>query len=326
MLENYSDKQKGDETRLLAKKIEKAANILIFIHKNPDADAVGSAMAMSRFLSQKNKEHKVFLLAPLPERFFYLKEGVKTIDHTELKRESFDLIIGLDCSNLEWSGAEEILASKKAEGIFFVNIDHHANSNYADINIVDKDKAATALLLYSLFDLWEVKIDERMATQILAGVIADTNCFTNGATNPEAYMVAGKLLQLGARYNQVVAQFQKSDHNDWFRLWSKLLSRLTKNAKIKLAYSVILSEDIENGGNTVLEGAANFLSNLSGMRMVIILKENTNGEIKISMRSMDNNINVAELANIFGGGGHARAAGFSIRGRLEREGNYWQIV
>jgi bifunctional oligoribonuclease and PAP phosphatase NrnA len=307
-------------------KVDGAGNILIFTHKNPDPDAVGSVMALSRFLIGINKKHKIFLPQQLSENFFYLKEPVDIIQQSDLAKENFDLVIGLDCSNLDWSGAEDILAQKKQAGVYFINIDHHTNSCFADINIVDKDSASTSLILYKIFKSWVSDIDEIMATQILAGVVADTNGFTNGATSIEAYRVAGELLGLGARYNYVINKFQKNDHNSWFRLWAKVLSRLTKNDKIKLAYSVVLSEDINDGEGAVLDGATNFLSNLEGMRLAIILKENQDGEIKVSLRSIEETINVANLANYFGGGGHARAAGFSIKGRLEKEGNYWQIV
>ncbi|NMC51917.1 hypothetical protein GYA54_04335 [Candidatus Kuenenbacteria bacterium] len=315
------------QATILAEKIEGATNILIFTHKDPDTDAIGSLMVMSRFLSKRGKNHQIFLSMPLLERFFYLKESVRIIDDkTEIKRENFDLIIGLDCSNLDWSGIEEVLVRKKAEGVFFVNIDHHPNSNFADLNIVDKGKASTTLLLYNLFVLWKVEIDERTATQILAGLIADTNCFTNTATGPEAYFAAAELLRLGARYTYVVSQFQRNDQSNWFATWSKILSRLTKNDKINLAYSVVLPEDVEGGGSGILDGATNFLSNLSGIRMAMIIKESASGEIKVSMRSLDGKINVAKLAHVFGGGGHEKAAGFSLRGRIERENRYWQIV
>ena len=307
-------------------KLEGAGKILIFTHKNPDPDALGSVMALARYLSDSNKQHKVFLPKPLSGDFFYLKEPTEIIGKAELAKENFDLVIGLDCSNLDWSGAEEILIRKKQLGTYFINIDHHPNSDFAEVNIVDANSASTTMILYKVFKALGVEIDGMMATQILAGIVADTNGFANAATSIEAYRVAGELLGLGARYNYVINKFQKNDHDSWFRLWSKLLSRLIKNDKIKLAYSVILAEDISNGEGAVLDGATNFLSNLEGMRLAMILKENQDGEIKVSLRSIEQTINVAQIANYFGGGGHDRAAGFSVRGRLEREGNYWQIV
>ncbi|HRY63281.1 MAG TPA: DHH family phosphoesterase [Patescibacteria group bacterium] len=326
MLENFTAELNKEDLNILKDRLQKAQSILIFTHQNPDTDAIGSTMALARHLSHEGKEYKIFLPKPLIERFFYLKEQAVIINEKELERETPDLIVGLDCSNLDWSGAEEIFKQKKAAGIFFINIDHHPNSSYADINIVDKGRPSTSLILYNIFKVWGTTIDDKMATQILAGVVADTNGFINGATNTEAYLAAGELMERGARYNYIMKKFEKNDHSSWFRLWSRLLSRLTRNDKIKLAYSVVLPEDVEDGEAAVLDGATNFLSNLSEMRMAMILKEDKDGEIRVSMRSIDGQINVAEIANWFGGGGHVKSAGFAIRGRLEREGNYWQIV
>jgi len=307
-------------------KLSRANNILIFTHKNPDTDAIGSVMTLARYLKQIGKEPKIFLSKPLAGNFFYLKEPVKVIEEKELGKDEYELIIGLDCSNLDWSGAENIFRQKKDAGVFFINIDHHPNSNYADINIVDSKSASTSLVLYKIFKIWGVKIEASLATKILAGIVADTNSFSNGATSVEAYSVAGELLAMGAQYNYVINKIQKNEHNGWFGSWARLLSRLTKNDKIKLAYSVVLPEDEQLGEGGVLDGATNFLSNLEGMRLAMVLKENDEGEIKVSLRAIERNVDVLRIAQYFGGGGHTKAAGFSVRGRLEREGNYWQVV
>jgi len=326
MLENFITKLNQGDLNIFKERLKKAKNILIFTHQKPDADAIGSVMALARYLTRENKEFKIFLPEFLSESFFYLREPAIFIGQKEIAKEEPDLIIGMDCSNLDWSGAEEIFNKKREAGIFFVNLDHHTNSSFANINIVDKQRSSTSLILYNIFKVWGVDIDDKMATQILAGLVADTNGFTNGATNMESYLVSGELLELGARYNYVINKIKNKEHNNWFRLWSKVLSRLVRNDKLKLAYSIVLSEDTEDGESTVLDGAANFLSNLSEMRVSMILKEDKEGEIKVSLRSVDGQIDVARIANLFGGGGHVRAAGFAIKGRLEREGNYWQIV
>lgn len=316
---------KGDVARA-KEMLARAESVLIFTHKNPDTDAIGSTMALAKYLKEKGKEPKIFLPKPLAGNFFYLKEAVAIIGENELIRNNFELIIGMDCSNLDWSGAEKFLEQKKQEGSFFINIDHHPNSGYADINIVDTKSASTSLVLYKIFKRWGIGIDVNLATKILAGIVADTNSFSNSATSTEAYGAAGELLALGAQYNYIINKIQKNEHDGWFGLWARLLSRLTKNDKIKLAYSVVLPEDEQLGDGSVLDGATNFLSNLEGMRLAMVLKESLDGEIKVSMRAIDKEIDVGQIAHYFGGGGHSKAAGFSVKGRLEREGNYWQIV
>lgn len=315
-----------DEVNRFREKLAKAENVLLFTHRNPDIDAIGSIMALSRYLFWLNKKHKILLTAPLLESFFYLREGSETVDLPNVYRGNFDLIIGLDCSTMDFSGAEEELKLLQADGASLVNIDHHVNGSYGEINIIDKGSPSTSLILYQIFNLWAVPMDQKMATQILAGVIGDTNGFSNAATSTEAYLAASELLRLGARYNQIMKQFRQNNNADWLRLWSKVLSRLIKNDKINLVYSVMLADELRGEDSNILDGVTNFLNNLAGVRLIMTLKENQNGEIKVSLRSLAGQINVARIAKWFAGGGHRLAAGFSIKGRLEWEGKYWQVV
>ncbi|KKS41123.1 hypothetical protein A3H03_01375 [Candidatus Kuenenbacteria bacterium RIFCSPLOWO2_12_FULL_42_13] len=315
-----------DEVNRFREKLARAENVLLFTHRNPDIDAIGSTMALARYLFQSSKKHKILLTAPLPEKFFYLREWSEIIGLSDVDNDVFDLAVGLDCSTLDWSGAEDKLKEFQAKGIGLVNIDHHPNSSYGEINIIDKESPSTSLILYEIFDFWGTPVDPKMATEILAGIIGDTNGFSNAATNTEAYLAASELLRAGAKYNQIMKQFQQNDHNDWLRLWSKVLSRLIKNDKLNLVYSVMLNDDLRGEESNVLDGVTNFLNNLTGVRLVMTLKESQNGEIKVSLRSLDGQINVAKIANWFAGGGHRLAAGFSIKGSLEWEGKYWQVV
>ena len=212
----------------------------------------------------------------------------------------------------------------RQRGAFLINIDHHPKSDYGDINIGGSWAASTSLILYNILKIWQVKIDSEMATSFLAGILFDTGSFSNSSTNTEVISVAEELIRLGAKYGKINQALYRKDKN-WLSFWALLLSRLQKNDKLKVAYSVVLNEDAgrKDGGG---ESIANFFNYLNEVRLVMILKEMTDGTIKVSLRTPDRSVDLNRLAKFFGGGGHRQAAGFIIEGRLERERDYWRII
>lgn len=322
MLNDFRVNLKLSEIREVKEEMGKARKILLLTHLSPDADAIGSLTAMMAFLKREGKEYRAFSYDKIPDNLSYLKDSREIISEAgELEKENFDLIICLDTGDMKRSGIEASLTMMRGQGVKIINIDHHP-SDYGDVNLVDTEAASTSLILYEIFIFWRIIIDNEMATALLAGILLDTNNFTNGATSNLAMIAAAELIRLGGRYGQVTRQL--NEQKSW-KLWSKVLSRLIKNDKLKVAYSVLLSEDIleeENG----FESLANFFNHLEDTRVAMVIKEINQGEIKVSLRSTDGKFNVASVAKFFGGGGHTKAAGFVIRGRMEREGNYWKIV
>jgi phosphoesterase RecJ-like protein len=311
---------------LAREKINQAGNILIVTHRNPDGDAIGSVTAMIEYLRGLDKEYIAFCFDGVPISLEYLKYSYEIIsDKDQLKTGDFDLIICLDCADIDYSGIKEYLKEMKDKEVELINIDHHPLSDYGSLNI-NYQFSSTAEILYELFNIWQVGISQEMATSLLAGILVDTSNFSNSATGKETLTMAAELVKLGGRYGQVNKRLYENKDERGLRLWSKVLRRLQKNDKLKVAYSVVLGEDIEGDEIESIDGVANFFSYLDEVRMAMVLRETARGEIKVSLRALDDKLDVADLARVFGGGGHVKAAGFSIKGRLEREGNYWKII
>ncbi len=306
--------------------IQQANKILLITHRNPDGDAIGSMTAMMGYLNQINKDYVAWCVDGVPDNLEYLYLSCYVKQHQNiLKQNIFDLIISLDCGSMNHSGIGDILKDFKESGINLINIDHHP-SDYGNINVVDVQASSTSVILYEIFRFWEIKINKEMATSLLAGVLVDTGSFSNSGTTTIALDITAELINLGARFGQVNKSIYKSKNNSGLKFWAKVLSRLKKNDKLKVVYSVILQEDVIGVSSNDLDGVANFFNYLAEAKVSMVLKEISNNQIKVSLRSMTNNINVAKIANFFGGGGHDKAAGFIINGKLEEEKDGWKIT
>ncbi|NIV99513.1 hypothetical protein GWN26_10420 [Candidatus Saccharibacteria bacterium] len=225
-----------------------------------------------------------------------------------------------------YAGVHEIIEGLK-EDLPIINIDHHAtNQNYGQLNLVDAEASSTAEVVYNFFSHNNVKIDKHIATALLVGILTDTTNFTNPGTTVSSMRVASELISHGARTNEISKNLLKNKSIDALRLWGKTLARLEENKELNMAIAVIKKEDftdIQSPGEAV-EGVANFLNALLNVSLVLVLRETDDGFVKGSFRSTD--VDVSQIAQALGGGGHKKAAGFTIKGKLDKVDGRWQIV
>ncbi|MBU4124647.1 MAG: hypothetical protein KKI14_04255, partial [Nanoarchaeota archaeon] len=156
------------------------------------------------------------------------------------------------------------------------------------------------------------------------GIITDTTYFTNAGTTKSAMSAASELLQRGANIKQIIKSTWKKNSPEALKVWGKILSQLQFNSKYKVVSAIISKEDAILP--EVFEGMANFLTTLYEANIIIVLRETEDGFIKCSLRTIKDNIDVSQLAQKFGGGGHVKAAGFTVRGKLEKTEHSWKII
>jgi phosphoesterase RecJ-like protein len=305
-----------------------AKTVLIVSHKKPDGDSLGSSLALSAALKQLGKRCYVFSADEPGPYFNYLPKIENILSNPEnLGLKNFDLVITLDCGDTKQTGVEDLI-SRDFQNIFLINIDHHrTNENFGHLNLVIDNASSTSEIVYNIIKNLDVIVDKDIATCLLTGILTDTSNFTNAATNFSSLKIAADLLLRGARFNQINESTFKNKPLATLKLWGKVLSRLEQN-ELGLVSAVITLNDLEDSqlDASALEGVANFLNNIDGARGVLVLKEERSGVIKGSMRSNDDALDVSEISKIFGGGGHRKAAGFTIKGKLvEREGS-WMVV
>lgn len=305
--------------------IKQSNNILIATHEHPDGDAVASSCAMAEVLSLLGKKYRLYCY----DKMNYQMDFLPHLDEfkNDYEKFDFDLIITLDCGSVERTRLEkEILNRKKNQMV--LEIDHHPKvKDYADLEIRDSQAAATAEILYYFLKANKIKINKNLANSILTGIMTDTGNFLYPSTSPETINIASEMLRFGARLPQIMENTWRNKSIASMKTWGKAMSNLQINKKYNLAFTVLRAEDVpEEISEDELEGMSGFLSNLDEVNGLMVLRQMPDGRIKGSLRTSKPNINISKLAQALGGGGHAKAAGFNVEGKIEKTKKGWQIL
>lgn len=243
----------------------------------------------------------------------------------------YDLIITLDCAELSQLGD---LYSNNIE-LFYqipvINIDHHiSNTHYGKINYVDIMASSTTELLISLFEELGKKenldlIDEDIATLLLTGIITDTGSFQNANTTPRSFASSANLIAYGARQQEIIQHIYKTKELSQLKLWGRVLSKIQIDEKYKIVWSVVSQQDFkdtESSEEATGDIIDELMTNAPGAEIVLLIKEKEDLVISVSLRTTNPSINASAIAEEFGGGGHARAAGFKIMDVPLRDAEY----
>jgi phosphoesterase RecJ-like protein len=315
----------------ILKKINAAKNICVISHRNPDADTVGSNIAMRLFLGSKGKKvTSACIDNPEFEYDFITNEdetpGKKNPTFVqEINIKDFDLFISVDASSQEQTGFKEKYPSifKKTN---FINIDHHAtNKMFGAINLVMPNSASTTLIIFNLFKEWEAKIGSDIATCILLGLYSDTGSFMHSNAEAETFSAAAELMTLGAKQQLIIKKLYKSQSIGKLRLLGKILCEAQMTKK-NIIVSAIKDEDFAetNTSQSDLTGIIDYINMAKGNKIAALLSEDGKGNVKGSLRTKSNDLNMSEIAETLGGGGHKKASGFTIKGHL-RKVVHWSI-
>ncbi len=307
--------------------INKAKDILIISHRNPDGDTLGCNLALSTYLRTQNKKVTSFCVDSVPDYMEFLPNShTMTSDHRVFTKK-YDIVFTVDCSTLELTNTEKLLSVIPSE-YALINIDHHvSNPMFGDINLVLTDSSSTAEVLHRLLKDWHVEIDDKIATCLAVGLLTDTGGLKNPATSYQSLSVASDLVDKGANAHKIIQNtINKTDVNK-LQLWGRALERLTKIDKYNIVYTWLSQIDFEecNTDESSSEGMANFLHILKDGEIIMVLKETKNGDVKGSLRTTGNK-DMTKLAGLFGGGGHKKASGFNLSGKLEYANNKLIII
>lgn len=312
-----------NEAKAIERQFKNAKGIVIVPHPHPDGDAFGSASAISEYLARFGHTPIVYCSTPINQRLTNLPNTPEITDDPNIfTAEHIDTILVLDSSDLRYAGIAEVvkIIGQKNNAPIIINIDHHnTNEHYGQFNMVDVNASATTEVIYRFFEYNRQKISPHMATNLLTGLITDTDNFSNSGTTPSALGIAGELVRLGANYNLINYFTQKDKTIGLLKLYGTALLRLTKNEEKNMAYTYLKKADFENNniGENDGDGLANFMNNIDGAKIMLILKETFDNRVKGSFRTVDDNIDVSAWAKKLGGGGHKKAAGFTIEGTAE---------
>ena len=309
-------------------KIKKANNILLVTHTRPDGDGLASVCAIAELLEQINKPYSAYCYDTPPFQYDFLPHLEKiTSDKDALNFSQFDLIIVLDCGDLSRTKLDNEILNRNSNQ-FIIEFDHHPKvDDYANIEIRDPNTSSTSELIYDFLKVNKVKINKNIASCILTGIASDTNFFFFPNTSNKTIDIASAMLKYGVRLPQIVEHTWRNKSLGAMKIWGKAISNLIINKKYNLACSILSEEDLDGSeiSREELEGISEFLSNIENVKGVLLIREE-NGQIRGNLRSNHVDIDISILAKKLGGGGHAKASGFTIDGKLEKTGGSWRIV
>jgi phosphoesterase RecJ-like protein len=319
------------KTELFAKVrqlLEEGSTFLLIGHENPDGDAVGAMSVLASYLDADGKSYRLVVCTEVPQIFSF-------VDHfSEIKSDflagDYDAIILLDNGDLKRTGfLPRILAAKK-KGVPIINIDHHTQNDIwkiAKINIADPEVSSTCEILFSIFSKWNIEINASMATALLTGIYYDTGGFQHQNTNERVLEIASDLMHKGAKMKLISKSISQQRSVSTLKLWGVALSRMVTDKRTGIVYSVLTRGDIKEAGATDEEvsGLVSLINSTDGNKLAMLIYETADGKLKGSLRTERNDVDVAAVASLFGGGGHKRASGFSIEGKLIKTKNGWRV-
>jgi len=289
--------------------MENGEHFLIVSHVQPDGDAISSTSAAAWLLQKLGKTATLINEGELPARISYLHRFDEIINYKAAPLErQYDTIITVDCADYKRIGE---VASSFAPGAELLNIDHHpTNNGFGSVNVIQPGAAATVEILYDLIERKGLALDLECATAIYTGLLTDTGGFRYSNTSARVMEIASALLSIGVNGNWLADHLLEKMTMAKLKLLQLSLSRLTFNDKSTIGWVYIGKDDLRNTGGVSedLEGIVNYALNVDGVEVGILFKETNDGCVKASIRSAGK-VDVAEVAQSFGGGGHVRAAG-----------------
>ncbi len=298
----------------IVEEINKAENIVILTHETPDGDAIGSSLAMYNALKQIGKD--VDVIIPEYPRTFNFLPGAESI-LAEGKRAKYDLAISVDCGAIDrlngWSNYFE-------DANVSVNIDHHTkNSMFGDFNYVDPTSPACSQILIIVLEALKIKITKEIGTCLLTGIITDTGGFKYQGVTSETFQFVAWLLQSGINVSEIYKNALQIKTRANFELAKIAMNRMEflENNKIAFTYITKQDEEVVNAEPGDHEGIVEIGRDIEGVEVSVFLRQREDKTFKVSLRS-NNYVNVSDIAILFGGGGHVKAAGCKISGTPEQ--------
>ncbi len=312
------------ELQKIGSAIQKAQNILIITHKSPDGDTMGSGLGLYHSLKALGKNPVVSCIDPTPPDFAFMPE-IETFQRG-VEHINYDLFFIVDCGATHLTGQHEAFPELFDGSREVINIDHHpTNTRYGKYNLVVTNAAAATMIVYQMLADLELPITRDVATCLLTGLYTDTGSFMHSNTDVDAMLIGSKLLAKGANLRSISKEIFNTTKISTMRLWGRVLKN-TYQTDEGVTMSVVTQKDFQETGADYSEmsGAVDYVNSVPNSLYSVILTERKD-IVKGSLRTLNEDVDVSAIASQYGGGGHVKAAGFAVKGRLEKEVK-WKVV
>lgn len=291
------------------RQIERRDRFVLTSHARPDGDAVGSALACCQILRSLGKTAEVVLRDGVP-RIYQPLPFADQVVQSDRVNGNYEAAILLECDSVQRARLSGL------EDHFLISIDHHLSGRpFAHVNWIDPEAVATAEMVYRLARAMEAPISPEIATCLYTALLTDTGSFMFEGTNEHTFGLARELVRAGADPARCARNVYFAHSTAKMRLLGAALSNLRREGP--LAWIWVTREQMEKFGakDEDCEGLVNYALSIQDVEVAAFFRELPDGRCRVSLRSKGG-LNVATVAERFGGGGHACASGLSLDGPL----------
>ena len=309
--------------------IDGANRILLVSHDDPDPDAISSLLALKMYIQERarvlGREIDCVLFTPNPPRANNSALRVLQVDlsiiltHDLADAGLFDLCIAVDYGDFRRTHLERALPEEHPNDLIFIGFDHHLKDNNSDfpageLEIVDVVAASCTVLIYKFFRHLDFPISAEIANILLLGLLTDTGKMSNHNVNAEALQIAADLMSMGGDYSSIMEQMRNKISLNGFYAQNEARQMVKINQEAGLAFLAFSQADLERWKVDIgeIRKIGGVLKSIAGMETGALCYELSDGNWYVSLRS-SGNIDVFRVARKFEGGGHERAAGFTVK-------------
>jgi bifunctional oligoribonuclease and PAP phosphatase NrnA len=292
--------------------IEKHQSFAITSHIRPDGDGLGSSLALNWILRSLSKNAEVIMRDPVPQAYMNLPGADEVRVVPDLDR-NYDAVFVIECSDITRPGLPRL------KDQFIVNIDHHTTTElFGNLNWIDSTAAAVGEMIYNLAKAMGVQIRPELASCIYAALLTDTGSFHFSNTTERTFKIASELVRYGAQPAKLSQAIFYQYPYAKIKLTGAVLSTLQCDETGKIAWIRMTHKAMEESGATEedTDGIITYPLTIGDVEAAAFFRELSNSTYRVSLRSK-NRVNVAQVAEEFGGGGHKNAAGFTLVANYE---------
>lgn len=300
---------------LIRKIIGESKKIAVVSHVNPDGDNLGSLLAIGLSLEISGKEVKFVKADTIPDSYMFLP-NIEKIEAIEENNNKIDLLIVLDCSDIERLGENKSLIEKSD---MVINIDHHiSNTEFGDVNIVIPEISSTGEIVYYILEKLNYPINKDIATLIYVAISTDTGRFTYQGVTGKTHNTIAKLYNYGIDSFDINKNLYQNRSLPQTQLFIKSISQMNFHNNKRIGVVKISQKMIDevDGKSEDSEGIVEFIRDTNSIEAAAVIKEVNNNIVKISLRTKEK-IDANLICSAFNGGGHSRASGATVEASLE---------
>lgn len=285
-------------------------NVYILIHQSPDGDCIGAGFALNYILKSMGKRSAVLCSDDFPKKFDFITNVDNNADFEP------DTIIAADVADVKLLGKYNEIYGDKIQ----LCIDHHiSNTGYAKYTLLNSGASAACEVLYKLVCAMNIELSDYAAACIYTGIATDTGCFKFENTSAETHEIISEIMRNHKlKYAKINREMFDVKSVGMLKMESAVINIMEYYLDGKLTMICITKKLLDSLGVDFsdLDGCANLPLQAEGVEVGITIKEKYDGAYKISMRSA-NDVNVSEICQSLGGGGHIKAAGCFLEGELD---------